>query len=89
MRRRVRDSICRRQFLPMSSLETRLGKNLCKSEARGKNNKAKKMKTKQKYPHQETNVSPRQDERVTQEMFLQIRQLSKKNPKPSTLQLMH
>lgn len=89
MPRMVRDSICRSELLPVSSLETKLSKNLCKSEARNKNSKAKKMKTKQKYPHQETNVSPRQDERVTQEMFLQIRQLSKKNPSPSTPQLMH
>lgn len=38
------------------------------------------MKTRQKYPHQETNTSPRQDEGATQGIFLQIRELGKKNP---------
>lgn len=78
MLRRVRD--CLQEFLPSSHLETRLSKSLRKSEARRENNQARKKKFKNtEYPHKETNASPSQDERATQGIFLQIRELVK-NP---------
>lgn len=92
----MRDSACWSELFPWAAWKEGSAKTFVKVKQRIKiARQKKKMKTNQKYPDQEKNASPRQYERVTQEMFLQIRQLSKKkNPNktttdPSTLQLVY
>lgn len=74
------DSACWSEFFPWAAWKEGSAKTFVKVKQRIKiaRQKKKKKKTNQKYPDQEKNASPRQYERVTQEMFLQIRQLSKK-----------